>query len=237
MWTCKDFKDDPEDRFGVDLSLTEGKCISNHVTQISYMDEIVNEQDVNMNNIEWKEGRIIHGSGICYFGKYNLNTILLSMSVLDVPLPKDDESKSIILAIDSAFQAFYSKHPNDVRAIYRYLKILGFEELIDFMKQKDEQYFKNITEKYGLKSKIFIKNGKLTSSKNLTGLRNKLKLSMGIDIKLPQQEFEVTQHFGVQAVEIPRNIFLTKQEPIDRGVKLYSLAITGRYYMKTSYYI
>jgi hypothetical protein len=232
LWTMKNFKDNQEDRLGIDLALTEGKCVDNHVMQISYADEIINLEALNLNNIEG-----IYGSGISYFGKFNLNTILLSISVLDIPLPKDDETKAILLAIDSAFQGFYSTHPNDVRASHKYLKILGFEELIDFMEQKDEQYFKNIIEKYSLKAKIFIKDGKLTSSKTLTSLCNRLKLSMSIDIELPQQEFEINQRFGVQAIEIPKNTFLTKQEPINRGVKLYSLAMTGRYYMKTSYCI
>lgn len=233
LWSIKGFKDDPIDRLGVDISIVDGgACVDNHVQQMSFLDEVVNEQALNLSNVE-----NVCASGDSYFRKYNLNTILLSMSVLDIPLPEDQECLGILLAVDSAFKGWYTSHKRDNLAIKKYLKILQFESLIELLESKDEQYFLNIQKQYNLKSKIHIQNGRLKSSKDLTKLEEKLKTCMDIDIKLPTDQFEVIQRFGIQSSEIPRNTFLTKQEPIDKGIRLYSLAMQGRRYFSLSYYI
>jgi hypothetical protein len=231
LWSIEGFKDKPEERLGIDIGLTEGPCVDNHVLQISYADEILNEQALNLSNAEG-----VYGCGISYFSKYNLNSILLSMSVLNIPLPEDIETQSILIAVDSGFQGYYSRHPRDNAAIRKYLKILGFESLLELMKNKNGEYFHDIIAKYSLKTKISIKDKRLVSSKDLTTLCLKLKKFMDIDISLPQDKFEIIQRFGIQSCEIKKGSFLSKQEPIDRGVRLYSLAMLGMHYMSTSYY-
>lgn len=234
LWESKNLKKSNESnpKLGVDIALTEGACIDNHVQQISYADEIINTEALNLNNIEG-----IYGSGNNYFRKYNLNTVLLTMSVLNIPLPEDTETAAILLAIDSAFKGAYSSHINDRQANQKYLEILGYPELIKLLNNKDEQYFYSIIDEYNLNAKIYIENGKLKSNKDLSELYLRLNIFMDLNVNLPEDEFAIIETFGKQSGNIPKGRFISKQEATDRKFRLFSLAMTGCYHLNCSYYL
>lgn len=85
---------------GVDIAFSNNfKVFDNHVTRIDKNDK-VNILSANLN-------AIYNISRENYYKKYCGSTLLQIWSLYDVPLPKTEEGKMILLAIDSSFKGHY----------------------------------------------------------------------------------------------------------------------------------
>ena len=81
---------------GVDAALTQGKCFDNHATDISN-DDINNPEAININQY--------HGvTNMNYTDKYAGSTLLELWSLYEMPIPKYEYGKLLLLAVDGTFQ-------------------------------------------------------------------------------------------------------------------------------------
>ena len=132
---------------GVDCGLTHGKTYDNHVQRIASHDK-VNEESINFNVID-----DINCDN--YFYKYCGSTALMLWSLYDLELPKTEDGKMILLAIDSSFLGFYSDYENNRCANKHYIvDVMGFNELYEVLERHTRQDFYSIIDKYNLKEKI-----------------------------------------------------------------------------------
>lgn len=133
---------------GIDISLCKGKCVSNHITSIDGSD--YNPEDINISNID--------GINVeSYFYKYNLNTLCLIYSLLDLQ-PTSDIEKIIMLLPDSAFIPYFQP--------YRYLdsfiqekylcNIMGLESVYKIQEKMSKEKFIDAQGALNIKSKIYV---------------------------------------------------------------------------------
>lgn len=176
---------------GVDCGLTHGKTYDNHVQKIASQDR-VNEESINFNVID-------NINCDNYFNKYCGSTALMLWSLYDLELPKSEEGKMILLAIDSSFLGFYSDYENNIEANKHYIiDIMGFEELYAVLERHTKQDFFNIIDKYNLKEKIICKNGKLKTNIKVQEIASEL----GIDIELPDDAFIIEKTYRTTKTNI-----------------------------------
>lgn len=218
----------------LDCATTVDKSIDNHVQAISYNDT-VNYNSVNLNNI----GRY-YGCTNDYYNKYCGSSLLTVMSLLNMPIPEDEETQMILLAIDSTFLGYYSsnnqyKQSNRSHLLYK----LQFEELYNLQGRKTASDFYKITDKYNLKAKIKVVDGKLQYTKDISILRQKLIDTMGLDIALPTEEFIIEEQFEeLKHYKLPENADLkkwTKENLFNSGIYIHSLAMTRQREISCSY--
>ncbi|WP_245796372.1 hypothetical protein [Domibacillus antri] len=192
---------------GIDLALHKGKSWCNHVVRIK-KDDYVNPETANPN-------------AVCmvarhnYTKKYAGSTALLMWSYYGLPLPKTDEGKILLLSIDSAHKGHYS----DFREIHnKWLKALGFEELIDLLNRKTKFDFEMVQSKYKLSSKIRLdENGRLVTRLPLNEISELLKLN----IELPDEQFKLKQQLIRGKADYGRP-YMSKNQVKD----LFSFALT-----------
>ena len=131
---------------GVDIAFLKSRCFDNHISKRTKNDEH-NPYCANLN--------LIHNiSCQNYTSKYSMSTLMLIMSLYDVPLPKTTGGKEILLAIDTSFKGFYISKFQHIHI--NWLEELGYTELIDILKQRNMKYFYNLIEQYNLQKKIEI---------------------------------------------------------------------------------
>lgn len=233
LWKLENISGDNV-KLGIDIALTTGKTIDNHVSSIHQFDEF-NSDSLNINNIEK-----IHGTSDKYFHKYAGSTLLTALSVYNISIPDDEELQMIILSIDSTFQGYYSNYPRDNAANKKYLiEVLEFEELYELQKRKKVTDFYNIINKYNLKSNICMNNqGYLKCNQNLFNLQVKLWDKMGINLNLPNSKFTNIESFYPINMDIPKDAIFeeyTKRRARECGNNIYSLAMTGKYNVSMSF--
>ncbi|GAA0432640.1 hypothetical protein GCM10008983_06550 [Lentibacillus halophilus] len=167
---------------GIDLALTYGKCWDNHVTRIQH-DSHVNPQSANVNSI-------LNISGNNYFDKYAGSTALLMWSFYGLPLPPTKLGKMLLLSIDSAFLGHYDDKFKDVHN--KYLRLLGFEELITILNETDKQDYYDLIRKYKLNSDIKInEDGYLQTELPFEVLSEGLNLQLD----LPSRPFHLQNEY------------------------------------------
>lgn len=133
---------------GVDLSHPSMRCISNHLTQLRDSDS-VNPNDINLNIIDSINARNYHS-------KYNLNTLLLVASLCNHEF-KDKISMLVALLPDSAFMArFQPEHYKDRRIQEKYLKILGYEDMLEIQDRAGRERFYMAQKALNIKSKAWV---------------------------------------------------------------------------------
>lgn len=163
---------------GVDIALCKGKTFDNHVVMF-HIDDEINPESINPNIIN-KTRRSNYST------KYCGSTLLLVWSLYDRPLPKSEEGKMILLAIDSTYKGFYSGNSTFKRANKYYLcDMLGLDELYECQKRHKVSEFKNIEMKYNLYSKIVSHKGILSSNLKLDEISEQIEL----DLHLPTDAF------------------------------------------------
>ena len=173
-------KENKRERIAVDMALEKNqKTIDNHVTLLKKGDK-VNKNSINMNTM-------FEVSRENYTEKYAMSTLLTAWSLLGVPLPKTDEGKMLLLAIDSGYLGHYSTQFRPVHS--EWLRMLGFDELIPFLESKSPKDFKDTIKKYRLVGKILIDtDGFLThNGLDIEGIAKYLEL----EIELPKIKFEL----------------------------------------------
>lgn len=134
----------------IDMSVCEEgiKSISNHVT-MRYKDDTVNSQDINLSNIDGI-------STYNYFEKYNLNTFILTYSLLRLK-PSSDKASAIMLMLDSAYLPFYAnKGYQDYYVQKKYLcDVLDLEEVWQVQSKIEKGQFSLGKNNLGLDSKVY----------------------------------------------------------------------------------
>jgi hypothetical protein len=120
-----------------------------------------------------------------YTNKYAGSTALLVWSLYNIPLPKTEEGKLLLLAIDSTFKGYYSDKFRG-RNKFFLCDVLGLEELYEVEGRHTIKEFYQIISKYGLSKKIRYKKENMNIE---TGLDLELIGEvLGIELKLPQKK-------------------------------------------------
>lgn len=127
-----------------------------------------------------------------YGRKYAGSTALLVWSLYNIPLPKTEEGKMLLLAIDSTFKGFYDSRFKE-RNRFFLCDVLGLEELYEVEKRHNINEFYQIISKYGLSNKIRYNS----ETKRIETKLDVATISemLGIDIKLPTKEFNHWRSF------------------------------------------
>lgn len=199
-------------RVGVDMALEMNeKTIDNHVTLLSDKDK-VNPNSVNLNNMF----RVCRGN---YTDKYAMSTLLTAWSVLGIPLPSTDEGKKILLAIDSSYMGHYNKAFKETHN--EWLRVLGFEELIEFLDEKTNEIELNIDikKRYNIDEKVWLnEKGQLMTNLDLEGIGRYLE----VDLQLPLKKFTLAHELD------RKNTKLELDKNYKKKDKVYSFALTYR---------
>lgn len=175
-------KSDERKTIGIDLALHKGKSWCNHVVRINE-DDYVNPLTANINAV-----LNIHSGN--YFKKYAMSTALLMWSFYNLPLPKTKEGKMLLLCVDSGYLGHYDDRFKDVHN--EYLKLLGFEELIDLLNETSKFEFEMLQGKYKTKAKIQLNNeGYLHTNLPLAELQG----FFDVPLELPTQKFTLRNQF------------------------------------------
>ncbi|MGG3892503.1 hypothetical protein [Geobacillus stearothermophilus] len=164
---------------GVDMAfLKRTRCFDNHISKRTKNDEH-NPYCANLN--------LIHNiSCENYTSKYSMSTLMLIMSLYDIPLPSSQEGKEILLAIDTGFKGFYIQAFQHIHM--NWLEELGFTELIDILNKRNMKYFYGLIKKYGLYEKISIdEDGCLQSDIKFDAIQPFFDFEIG----LPTEQFKL----------------------------------------------
>ena len=207
---------------GVDLSLCHGKTFDNHVVLLNANDDY-NYQSANFNIID-------EISRENYFSKYCGSTLLMIWSLYDIPLPKSEEAKMILLCIDSTFKGFYSGYPLPREANKKYLiDYMEFPELYQVLKDhKQQSDFTALIRKYNLSGKIRLEKGYLKTDIDLEGLRKVFDLPF----LLPGEPFYRKEQYKSNASGLSRGNYNLSRDDISEN--MYSIALTKRDYINYS---
>ena len=168
----------------VDVAIKEGHAFDNHVSKLNMFDDW-NEDMINLNNTSWVDNE-------CYGDKYAGSTLLEVWSLYNLPLPKTEEGKMLLLAIDVSFKGFYSNKFHDTQKNYL-VDVLCFRELYDVIKRHKQDEFYEIISKYGLNADIVCKNAHLQSKLRLKEIGELLELNL----ELPKDMYEVIEELDI----------------------------------------
>lgn len=201
------------EKLGIDLAWTEGKVYDNHVTRLRKNNK-VNPQSANINSI-------LNISGENYFKKYTGSTALVMWSLYGLPLPSTKLGKMLLLSIDVGFKGHYDSRFKEVHN--KYLRVLGFEELIDLLNKTKMQDYYDLIRKYKLYEEIRInKDGYLQTELPLEALSDEL----GINLELPSQQFTLQKEYR----NIGRRVQGDERGNLNKNV--ISFALTNRNFYK-----
>lgn len=207
-------KQSQNEYIGVDIDLTEGYCISNHVTRLSEKDKC-NPKAYNLNNDISKDN---------YAEKFSGSTTLYLHRLLKFPLPATEEGKIILLSIDGGYKGFYNPDFHDTFKHYL-VDVLEFEELYYLCQKYTLEDFINLIIKYNLNGKIWFNNCGLQTNIKLRELQEVL----GLPFLLPKNKFTIIKQF--EYVSKPITTEKTKEE-LDSNI--FSLALTRKNYVNYS---
>lgn len=168
----------------VDVAIKEGHAFDNHVSKITMFDDW-NEDMINLNEVSWIANE-------CYSDKYAGSTLLEVWSLYNLPLPKTEKGKMLLLAVDSSFKGFYSDNFHNTQKHYL-VDCMGFDELYDVINRHKADDFYKVIEEYGLNAEIVCKNGKIRSNLRLKEIGKLLEL----DLELPTDMFEVIEELDI----------------------------------------
>ena len=197
------------------MAFLKSRCFDNHISKRTKNDEH-NPLCANLN--------LIHNiSCENYTSKYSMSTLMLIMSLYDIPLPRTTEGKEILLAIDTSFKGFYSDYFRPVHT--NWLEELGFTELIDILNKRNMKYFYGLIKQYNLQKKIEInKNGCLRSEIKFDAIQPFFDFEIG----LPAEQFRLIKK--CQRANHETYIQLPERE------RIISLAYTKRNFVSYTYH-
>lgn len=216
IYKVKDHKEVNE-RCWVDVAIKEGHAFDNHVSRITLMDDW-NEDMINLNQINWITNEV-------YGDKYAGSTLLEVWSLYNLPLPKTEEGKMLLLAIDVAYKGFYNDNFHDIQKYYL-CDVMGLNELYNVIKRHNRSEFYDIIAKYGLNADIVCKNGKLSSRLRLKEIGDLL----GLELSIPSDTFEIEEELEI--IEEKIKSYYSSVDDVDRTLK--TLAITFKNNMRYS---
>lgn len=176
---------------GLDLALTKGKTIDNHMMTYNAATPI-NDEAINLNYIK---GIVNH----TYYKKFPLSTFLLLVSLHSIPLNYQDENLvKFILSIDSAYKGYYASNAHFKKVYVNWLEELNLTSILDVLSRTDEKEFKVIKSKTAtigehitIDKEGFLHFGKW-NNQALDYLSNKI----GFTIALPSGQFRKIKEFN-----------------------------------------
>lgn len=204
---------------------SESACPSfdNHVTMLSDFDIAdKNQNSANINNI-------YNITNVNYYDKFSGSTLIQIMSYYNIDISKwTEEQKMIACCLDGLYISF-DVWKRDFRPKQReYLRLLGYEELIELMQfyvaKNKKRDFETLKEKYKLDSKIVINtDGKLETNIKLYELSD----LFGVDLLLPKDEFSEFKRYDKIFRNLNRNPI--KEEGLfNDDEKLFNFAVTNK---------
>lgn len=211
-YASKELKNERNERCWVDVAIMNGeKAFDNHVSMVTIWDEW-NTQMINPNLM----ADITNDD---YADKYAGSTALLIWSLYDLPLPKTEEGKMLLLCIDSTFKGHYN--PKFAEANQFYLcDMFDFGELYDVMERHKLSEFYDLIIKYNLNDTIVVENGTLNCKMDL----KKIGELLGVDIKLPDDSFLLWKEYEIMQTNINRYVETCKEI----ANNIFTLAFTYR---------
>ena len=189
--------------------LNDEKCFDNHISR-KYTTDFKNNLCINPN-------LLADVSAYHYTDKYAGSTALLVWSLYNIPLPKTEEGKMLLLAIDSTFKGFYSDRFKE-RNRFFLCDVLGLDELYEVEQRHTISEFYQIISKYGLSAKIRCVDGKLETKLDLETIGELLD----INIVLPTEN----NYIGYVAFEEHTANMCGVKSVRDLSTKLVTLAFT-----------
>lgn len=199
-----------EQRVWVDVAVLNGeKAFDNHVSMVSLKDR--------------RSNNMINPNVMCYItnenyaDKYAGSTALLIWSLYGLPLPKSDEGKMILLAIDSAFKGHYSSKFEE-RNTFFLREVLGYDELVRLMERRTVNNFYEIIAKYGLNKKIKYINGKIQTDLNIQTIGKLLDINLDI---IEEDTYELLEQYCICEQDI-----INEQTVSDISKYAFTLAFT-----------
>ena len=161
------------DRVWVDVAVLNGeKAFDNHVSLVS-LNDYRNEQMINPNQFSWitREN---------YEDKYSGSTALMLWSLYDLPLPKTEKGKMLLLSIDTAFKGHYMGRQFEQPNTHFIGDVFGFGELVDLMNRKPKKDFYNLIGRYGLNQKLKWKDGQIVNRLDIKSIGELLDIDLDI---------------------------------------------------------
>ncbi|WP_044476972.1 hypothetical protein [Oceanobacillus massiliensis] len=206
-------KNDPLEKLGIDLAWTVGKVFDNHVTRLN-KNNTINPESANLNSI-------LDVSGDNYFKKYAMSTAILMWSYYDLPLPSTKLGKMLLLSVDSGFLGHYDYRFKNTHN--KYLRMLGFEELIDLLNDTSKEEFREVQSKFMLHKNIELdKSGHLQTELPLSLLSGALET----ELELPSCTFTLQTQY------ISKGRQVQGDEIGNLSKNVVSFALTNRNYYK-----
>lgn len=211
-YASKELKNSRNERCWVDVAILNGeKAFDNHVSMVTIWDEW-NNQMINPN-------LIANITNEDYADKYAGSTALLIWSLYNLPLPKTEEGKMLLLCIDVAFKGHYYERFEEANQFYL-CDMFDFGELYDVMERHEMGEFYDLIDKYKL-------NDEITIDKN--GLHTKMDLKkigelLGIEIELPDDSFLLWKEYEIMQEKIEDYIHTAR----DIANNIFTLAFTYR---------
>ncbi|MFB4473321.1 hypothetical protein ACDI16_10270 [Oceanobacillus caeni] len=206
-------ENDSLEKLGIDLAWTEGKVFDNHVTRMHHNSKF-NQQSANINSI-------LNVSRDNYFSKYTMSTAIMMWSFYDLPLPSTKLGKMLLLSIDVGFKGHYDSRFKEVHN--KYLKLLGYEELIDLLNNTKKQDYYDLIKKYKLYEHIKLdENGYLQTDLPLDVLSEALELQLELS----------SQPFTLQTEYTSKGRQVQGDEKGNLNKNVISFALTNRNYYK-----
>ncbi|WP_242833182.1 hypothetical protein [Desulfosporosinus acidiphilus] len=210
--TIYELKESDVPAIAVDCDLVNGRCWSNHVTMLSAKDS-VNKKSANLNNI----GKISRDN---YFQKFCGSTAIQIWSFYDIPLPETEEGKMALLCLDVGFKGHYDSRFIEIHS--KYLKALGFPELIEVLERHTSTEFYDLIRKYNMASKIKLnKNGMLTTDIDIANLQ----CLFSLDLSRPDKPFYIRREF---TRDWPTCLVNYKTYTKDDFPEMFSVALINR---------
>lgn len=193
-------------------------AFDNHISRKD-IDDHVNPRCINPNILA-------SVSNYGYTNKYAGSTALLVWSLYNIPLPKTEEGKMMLLCIDSTFKGFYSTKFKE-RNRFFLCDVLDLPELYEVEKRHDIKEFYQLMDKYGLSQKIRYNSEtkQIESKLDVATISEKL----GIDISLPTKQYDHWRSFVQKQVNM---CGVKSIKDLERG--LVTLAFTFRNVAKYS---
>lgn len=166
-------------------------AFDNHISRKD-IDDHVNPRCINPNILA-------DVSNYGYTNKYAGSTALLVWSLYNIPLPKTEEGKMILLCIDSTFKGFYSSKFKE-RNRFFLCDVLDLPELYEVEKRHDIKEFNQLMNKYGLSQKIRYNS----ETKQIETKLDVAKISemLGIELSLPTSSYDHWRSFEQRTVNM-----------------------------------
>lgn len=166
-------------------------AFDNHISRKD-IDDHVNPRCINPNILA-------DVSNYGYTNKYAGSTALLVWSLYNIPLPKTEEGKMILLCIDSTFKGFYSSKFKE-RNRFFLCDVLDLPELYEVEKRHDIKEFYQLMNKYGLSQKIRYNS----ETKQIETKLDVAKISemLGIELSLPTKSYDHWRSFEQRTVNM-----------------------------------